>query len=140
MCSIGSGVWFLKNQGKKDKRNGELRKEISDQLDKDEKASKEMESVTRVVKKGDFGDPSRIFYELHIRAVELMCDPSVIRFGKLLQAFPPVNFSIPSAVSLMECLPMLSEKATLEGMEKVAEQSAASAVKFMPNGLVKKYV
>ena len=40
MCSIGGGVWFLKNQGEKDKRNDGLRKEILDQLDEEKKYRK----------------------------------------------------------------------------------------------------
>ena len=101
-----------------------------------------MKTIIRRAEKGDFGEPSKIFREFHICVVGLTSDSRVVRIDKLLEAFPPVESCISSAASpfLKECLPMVAEKATLEGMEIVAEQSAASAVKFMQNGIVKKYV
>ena len=144
MCSIGAGYWCIRNQYEKEKRNNELLKEILDQLAEDEKVLNEMETIYRRAERGDFGEPSNIFRALHISAVNLQfCISSdVVRIDKLLEVFPPVESCISSAVSpfLRECLPLAAEKATLEGMEIVAEESAASAVKFMHNGLVKNFV
>ena len=141
-CSIGAGYCCIRNQCKKDKRNEELRKQILDQLAEDEEVLNEIQTNFHRAERGDFGEPSMIFRELHIGVVGLTSDSRVVRIDKLVEAFPAVEFCILSMVNpfLKECLPMLAEKAILIGMENAVKQSAASAVKFMQNGLGKKFV
>jgi hypothetical protein len=148
-CSVGGGAWSIKNEIDRGKRNSALQEEISQQLNEDDEALRRMHEIILRIQRGDFGEPSNIFRQLHTFLSGLGGIGMIFGFTAaidiLRMVLPPTAYFLAggtSAVllSMIQYLPLIAGKGALEGMDEVAEQSASSAVKFMYNGFSKDFV
>ena len=147
--SIGGGVWSVKNEYDKGQLFIALQTEILEQLAQDDLAIAEMNNIIRRIQEGDFGEPRKVFRELHIFLAGLgvigMTIGSEAAIDILSIALPAVAYFLSGNASsilfgLVRYLPIVATKGALQGMDEVAEQSAASAVNLMHNGLSKDFV
>jgi hypothetical protein len=148
-CSVGGGAWSIKNEVERGKRNSDTQREIIQQLEKDVEAQKEMNDILNSIEKGDFGEPSRVFRQLHTILAGLggigIIYGSAAAIDILRLALPALAYFLTGSthavvLSLLQYLPIISGKGALEGMEEVAEQSASLAVKGMYDGFSKDFV
>ena len=147
--SVGGGAWSMKNEYDKGQRSSNLQQEILQQLAEDEKALNKMHNMICKVKEGYFGEPRKVFRELHIFLAGLgaigMVKGSETALEILNQILPAIAYLISGSssailLSLVRYLPMIAGKGAVEGVDDIAQQSAASAVKFMHSGLSKDFV
>jgi hypothetical protein len=149
VCSVGGGAWSVKNEYDRGKRDSAVQQELLQQLAEDEEALRELNEMFQGIEKGDFGEPSSVFRQLHTFLAGLagiaMIFGSTAALDILRLALPPIAYLLSGGtssvlVAMIQYLPLIAGKGALEGMEEVAEQSASSAVKFMYNGFSKDFV
>ena len=149
LCSLGGGAWSIWNEYERGQRGSDIQQELMHQLKEDEEARSQINDILNSIKKGDFGEPDRVFRQLHTFVAGLggigMVFGSTAAIDVLRLALPPLAFFIAGGtntvlLSMLQYLPLIAGKGALEGMDEVAEQSASSAVKFMYDGFSKDFV
>lgn len=149
VCSVGGGVWSVKNEYDRGQHNNAVKQELLQQLAEDEEALREINEMFQGIERGDFGEPSSVFRQLHTFVAGLggigMIFGSTAALDILTLALPPIAYLLSGGtssvlLSMIQYLPLIAGKGALEGMDEVAEQSASSAVKFMYNGFSKDFV
>ena len=149
LCSVGGGAWSIWNEYDRGKRDSDIQVELLQQLEEDEEARSKINDILKSIENGDFGEPERIFRQLHTFLAGLggigMVFGSTAAIDILRLALPPLAYFISGGTNaallcMLQYLPLIAGKGALEGMEEVAEQSASSAVKFMYNGFSKDFV
>ena len=146
-CSVGGGVWSIKNEIQQSQSNIDLKKEIEELLIKDEEELTKMDEVISWKKRDE--KCSQMFRELHTFIAGLFGIGNI--FGpspalEILQFLLPrterhlSDGTKPVLESMIKITEILARIGKLEGMDEAAEQSASSAVKFMSNGLSKDFV
>ena len=149
LCSLGGGAWSIWNEYERGQRGSDIQQELLQQLEEDEKARRQINDILKSIENGDFGEPQRVFRQLHTFVAGLggigMVFGSVAAMDILRKALPSLAYFISDRthavlLSMLQNFPLIAGKGALEGMEEVAEQSASSAVKFMYDGFSKDFV
>ena len=148
--SVGGGAWCIKNEYDKRELYKDLENEIVELLHKDNDEVKKMESICRMLDGGYFGKTRKLVFRASHTWLAALGGLATIHGSEtalkiLTLAIPRIASFISDKThlvlfSLLGHSSLIATKCAVEGVEVAAEQSAASAVMFMKNGVSKDFV